>query len=148
MRNDQAKLNEQKINKTIGIHRILHTMLRVKNLQASKDFYTEQLGMKILREKKYHEGQFTLIFLGYGNESDDAVIELTYNWGENDYDKGNAFGHIALAVTNIYEVCNLLAHKGVKISRQPGPMKADSSEIIAFVEDPDGYQIELIERKN
>ena len=102
--------------------------------------------MKVLRKKDYPDGQFTLVFLGYGNESTDSVLELTYNWGDNKYVRGNAYGHIALAVTDIYTTCRQLEQRGVEISLQPGPMKADPTEIIPFINDPDGYQIELIER--
>jgi len=127
--------------------RILHTMLRVVDLKSSIEFYTEILGMKLLRYKDYPDGEFTLAFLGYGNESTNTVIELTYNWGENKYEKGTAFGHIALAVDDIYETCKNFSRNGVKITRPPAPMKADKSEIIAFISDPDGYKIELIQRK-
>lgn len=130
---------------TVGIHRILHTMLRVSDLERSEHFYLQRLGMTLLRRKDYPKGKYTLSFLGYGDKSAHAVLELTHNWGNNQYDKGNAFGHIALAVNHIYQTCEKLEKDGVKISRQPGPMKDDRSEIIAFIQDPDGYQIELIE---
>lgn len=130
--------------------RLLHTMLRCKNMDDSIAFYTEQLGMSLLRKKDYPDGQFTLAFLGYGSEEKNTVLELTYNWESQEnttgYDKGRAFGHIALGVQGIYNVCQRLEQNGVKIARQPGPMKADASELIAFIEDPDGYQIELIEK--
>lgn len=125
--------------------RILHTMLRVADLDRSIAFYTQQLGMKLLRRNDYPEGKFTLAFLGYGEESDHTVLELTYNWDNRTYDLGTAFGHIALATDDIYRTCEALAANGVKIPRPPGPMKG-SSAVIAFVEDPDGYRIELIER--
>ena len=124
--------------------RILHTMLRVGDLERSKKFYCEVLGMKLLREKEYPGGEFTLAFLGYGDESKETVIELTYNWGVDSYEMGNAFGHIALGVPDIYATCEEIRAKGGKVVREPGPMKHGST-VIAFVEDPDGYKIELIE---
>ncbi|WP_394832218.1 lactoylglutathione lyase [Pendulispora rubella] len=125
--------------------RILHTMLRVGDLQASKRFYCEVLGMKVLREKEYPSGQFTLCFVGFGDEDANTVLELTYNWGTSKYDLGNAFGHIALATSNIYEAVEKIRAAGGKVTREPGPMKHGTT-VIAFVEDPDGYKIELIER--
>ena len=125
--------------------RILHTMLRVGDLEKSIDFYVNQLGMNLIRKKDYPHGKFTLAFVGYGSEKDNAVIELTYNWNKKEYQKGDAYGHIAVGVKNIYEVCNNLSKNGCKITRQPGPMK-NSKTILAFIEDPDGYKIELIER--
>ncbi|NEP01186.1 MAG: lactoylglutathione lyase [Symploca sp. SIO2E9] len=124
--------------------RMLHTMLRVVNLEESIKFYCDVLGMKLLRQKDYPEGKFTLAFVGYGYESEHSVIELTYNWGTDHYDLGNAFGHIALGVDNIYETCAQIRLRGGKIVREPGPMKHGST-VIAFVEDPNGYKIELIE---
>lgn len=124
--------------------RLLHTMLRVRNLERSIEFYTEVLGMKLLRQKEYPEGEFTLAFVGYGEESDTAVIELTYNWGTDNYDLGNGYGHVALGVDDIYATCDELKSRGGKVTREPGPMKHGST-VIAFVEDPDGYKIELIE---
>ncbi|MBC7883515.1 MAG: lactoylglutathione lyase [Anaerolineae bacterium] len=124
--------------------RILHTMLRVRDLEASKQFYCDVLGMNLIREKEYPEGKFTLAFVGYGSESENAVIELTYNWGKDDYTLGDAFGHIALGVNDIYSACSQVNERGGKVVRQPGPMKHGST-VIAFVEDPDGYKIELIE---
>ncbi len=124
--------------------RLLHTMLRVGNLERSIEFYTEVLGMKLLRTKEYPEGKFTLAFVGYGEESETAVIELTYNWGTDSYDLGNAYGHIALGVDDIYATCDELKRRGGKVTREPGPMQHGST-VIAFVEDPDGYKIELIE---
>ncbi len=126
--------------------RILHTMLRVTDLKKSEYFYCQLLGMAVLRKKEYPDGEFTLAFLGYAEEADHTVLELTYNWSENLYTKGNGYGHIALAVNDIYATCHQLAQLGVEITRQPGPMKVDVSEVIAFIKDPDGYQIELIER--
>ncbi|WP_394822173.1 lactoylglutathione lyase [Pendulispora albinea] len=125
--------------------RMLHTMLRVGNLEASKRFYCEVLGMKLLREKEYPGGQFTLAFVGYGDEESNTVLELTYNWGTSTYDLGNAFGHIALATSDIHGTVEKIRAAGGKVTREPGPMKHGTT-VIAFVEDPDGYKIELIER--
>ena len=127
--------------------RIIHTMLRVRDLTASIAFYTEVLGMTVLRQQDYPDGKFTLAFLGYGPEAETAVIELTYNWDTDHYDLGTGFGHIAIEVPDIYAVCNTISAKGGKIVRQPGPMKHGTT-VIAFVEDPDGYKIELIERRS
>lgn len=124
--------------------RILHTMLRVGDLQASIDFYTEVLGMRLLRQKDYPEGRFTLAFLGYASEAEQAAIELTHNWDTSSYDLGEGFGHVAIGVKDIYAVCDAIREKGGIISREPGPMKHGST-VIAFVRDPDGYAIELIE---
>lgn len=126
--------------------RILHTMIRVGDLDRSIDFYTNVLGMKVLRKQDYPGGKFTLAFLGYGPESEQAAIELTYNWDTDTYDLGNGFGHIALAVDNAAEACEAIRQRGGKVVREAGPMKHGTS-VIAFVEDPDGYKIELIERK-
>jgi len=125
--------------------RILHTMLRVGDLQRSIDFYTNVLGMRLLRQKDYPEGEFTLAFVGYGDEKDEAVIELTYNWGTERYDLGNGFGHIAIEVDDVYAAAERIRAKGGRIIREPGPMNAGTT-IIAFVEDPDGYPIELLGR--
>jgi lactoylglutathione lyase len=127
--------------------RLLHTMLRVSDLDKSIVFYTQLLGMKLLRRQEYPEGEYTLAFVGYGDEAENTVIELTYNWDKRHYDLGTAFGHIALATDDIYETCESLASEGVNITRMPGPMKDDASILIAFVEDPDGYKIELIQRQ-
>jgi lactoylglutathione lyase len=124
--------------------KLLHTMIRVNDLDESIKFYCEILGMKLLRKKDYPSGRFTLAFVGYGAEAENAVVELTYNWDTHQYDLGNAFGHLALGVENIYETCDRLRSKGVKIVREPGPMKHGGSEI-AFIEDPSGYKIELID---
>ncbi len=124
--------------------RLLHTMLRVGNLEESLKFYCEVLGMKLLRRKDYPGGEFTLAFVGYGDESDNTVIELTYNWGVEKYELGNAYGHIALGVDDIYTTCEEIRSQGGKIVREPGPMNHGST-VIAFVEDPDGYKIELIQ---
>lgn len=125
--------------------RILHSMLRVSDLEKSEHFYTQYLGMTVQRKKHYPEAEFTLAFFGYGQETDHTVLELTHNWSEQSYSIGNAYGHIALAVKDIYATCSFLAEQGVKITRQPGPMTVDVAEVIAFIEDPDGYQIELIQ---
>jgi len=125
--------------------RILHTMVRVKDLDKSIDFYTRLLGMKLLRRLEYPDGKFTIAFVGYGPEETHAVLELTHNWEqETAYELGNGYGHIALGVRNIYDVCNELATNGAKIPRPAGPMKHGTT-VLAFVEDPDGYKIELID---
>lgn len=126
--------------------RILHTMLRVGDLERSIQFYTEVLGMRLLRRKDYPEGKFTLAFVGYGKESDESVIELTYNWDVESYDMGNSFGHIALEVDDVYKATETIRERGGKIIRDAGPMNAGTT-IIAFVADPDGYEIELIGKK-
>jgi len=126
--------------------RILHTMLRVGDLERSLRFYTEVLGMRLLRRKDYPEGKFTLAFVGYGDETDTAVIELTYNWGVDKYELGSAFGHIAVAVDDAYKACEEVKRRGGKVTREAGPMKHGTT-VIAFIEDPDAYKIELIERK-
>ncbi|MBQ0742763.1 MAG: lactoylglutathione lyase [Pseudomonas sp.] len=123
--------------------RILHTMLRVGDLDASIAFYTEVLGMTLLRRKDYPEGRFTLAFVGYGNEVDQAVLELTHNWDTSRYDLGNGYGHIAIEVLDVYKACEQIKAAGGKVVREAGPMKHGSS-ILAFVEDPDGYRIELL----
>ena len=125
--------------------RLLHTMIRVNDLDESLRFYCERLGMKLLRKQDYPSGRFTLAFVGYGDEAHEAVIELTYNWDTHQYDLGNAFGHLAIGVPDIYKACAALRAAGVKVVREPGPMKHGGSEI-AFVEDPNGYRIELIQR--
>ncbi|WP_377477366.1 MAG: lactoylglutathione lyase [Microcoleus anatoxicus] len=126
---------------------LLHTMLRVGNLEESLKFYTEVLGMKKLRQKDYPDGKFSLAFVGYGDESDHTVLELTYNWGVQEYNLGNAYGHIAIGVDDIYGTCEAIRTRGGKVSREPGPMKHGST-VIAFVEDPDGYKVELVQLKN
>jgi lactoylglutathione lyase len=125
----------------------LHTMLRVKDLDASVDFYTRLLGMRELRRTEVPDGKYTLAFIGYGDEKSHTVLELTYNWGKDDgYELGTAFGHLALGVPDIYVTCEQLRKSGAKIAREPGPVKFGTT-VIAFIEDPDGYKIELIERK-
>ena len=127
--------------------RLLHTMIRVRDLDRSIDFYTRLLGMDLLRRKDYPSGKFTLAFVGYGDEAKNAVVELTHNWEQSEpYDLGTGFGHLAIGVADIYETCRRLESEGVPIPRPAGPMKHGGS-VIAFVEDPDGYKIELIERK-
>ena len=125
--------------------RILHTMLRVGDLDRSLAFYTEVLGMRLLRRQDYPEGRFTLAFVGYGEESETAVLELTHNWDTANYELGNGFGHIALAVPDAYAACAQIRSRGGKVVREAGPMKHGTT-VIAFVEDPDGYKIELIQR--
>ena len=124
--------------------RLLHTMLRVGNLDRSLKFYWDILGMKLLRQKDYPGGEFTLAFVGYGDESEQSVIELTYNWGVEQYEIGTGYGHIALGVDDIYGTCEQIRAAGGRITREPGPMKHGTT-VIAFVEDPDGYKIELIQ---
>ena len=126
--------------------RILHTMLRVGNLDTSIAFYTDIMGMKLLRKSENTEYKYTLAFVGYGDESEGAVIELTYNWGVESYDLGNAFGHIAIGVDDIYTTCDAIKAAGGNVTREPGPVKGGTTHI-AFVEDPDGYKIELIQNK-
>jgi len=127
--------------------RILHTMLRVGNLDRSIHFYTQVLGMRELRRKEYPEGKFTLAFVGYGDEADHTVIELTYNWGVDSYELGNAFGHIALEVDDVYAAAERMKAAGAKVLREAGPMNAGQT-IIAFFTDPDGYPIELIGKRS
>lgn len=127
--------------------RLLHTMLRVGNLERSLAFYTEVLGMRLLRRKDYPSGRFTLAFVGYGDESDHTVLELTHNWDTSRYELGDAYGHIALGVDDIQGVCEQIRAKGGRVVREPGPMKHGST-VIAFVEDPDGYKVELIELRS
>jgi len=127
--------------------RLMHTMIRVLDLDRSIDFYTGHLGMKVLRRNDYPEGRFTLVFVGYGDEAGHTVVELTHNWDQElPYDLGDGFGHLAVAVPDIYGACAQMEGAGVKITRPPGPMKHGTT-VIAFIEDPDGYKIELIERK-
>ena len=125
--------------------RMLHTMLRVGNLDRTIDFYTQVLGMRLLRKKDYPEGKFTLAFVGYDTEDKTAVLELTYNWGVEKYELGNAYGHIAIEVDDAYRACDAVTAKGGRVTRPAGPMKHGST-VIAFVEDPDGYKIEFIQQ--
>ena len=125
--------------------RILHTMLRVGDLEKSIDFYTEVLGMRLLRRKDYPDGKFTLAFVGYQDEADGAVLELTHNWDTSSYDLGTGYGHIALEVEDAYKACEDIKARGGKVTREAGPMKHGQT-VIAFVEDPDGYKVELIQR--
>lgn len=124
--------------------RMLHTMLRVGDLEESLKFYCDVLGMKLLRKKDYPGGEFTLAFVGYGDESDHTVLELTYNWGTDSYDLGDGYGHIALGVDDIYGTCEAIKAQGGNVVREPGPMKHGST-VIAFVQDPNGYKVELIQ---
>ncbi len=125
--------------------RMLHTMLRVGDLDRSIEFYTDLLGMKLLRQADNEEYRYTLAFVGYGDEKDHTVLELTYNWDQSEYDMGDAYGHIAIGVDDIYALCDQLSAKGADVYRKPGPVKGGKT-VIAFVRDPDGYAIELIER--
>ena len=126
--------------------RLLHTMLRVGDLDRSISFYTKIMGMTLLRQKDYPDGKFTLAFLGYGDEKENTVLELTHNWHTSNYDLGNAFGHLAIQVDDVYKATGQIRQQGGKILRDAGPMNAGTT-IIAFIEDPDGYQIELIGKK-
>jgi len=128
-----------------GKFRMLHTMLRVGNLDTSLKFYRDKLGMKVLRQQEYPDGRFTLAFVGYGDEDSHTVLELTYNWDQDKYDLGTAYGHVAIGVPDIYRTCDELKADGVRVTRPPGPMKHGTT-VIAFIEDPDGYKVELIER--
>jgi len=127
--------------------RLLHTMLRVGDLQRSIDFYTQILGMRLLRTSENTEYRYTLAFVGYTEESEGAVLELTYNWGVDSYQLGNAYGHIALAVENVAQTCDSIRQAGGKVTREAGPVKGGTT-VIAFIEDPDGYKIELIEQRH
>lgn len=124
--------------------KFLHTMLRVVDLAKSIEFYTNVLGMKVLETTENKEYRYTLVFVGYGTQADSTTIELTYNWDTNEYDQGNAFGHIALGVEDIYRACNDIKARGGKVTREPGPVEGGTTHI-AFIVDPDGYQIELIQ---
>ncbi len=126
--------------------RILHTMLRVGNLEKSIEFYTEVLGMKMLRRRDYPDGKFTLAFVGYQDEADGSVLELTHNWGVERYDLGGGYGHVAIEVDDAYRSCEEVKRRGGKVTREAGPMKHGVT-VIAFVEDPDGYKIEFIQKK-
>ena len=126
--------------------RILHTMLRVGDLERSLSFYTEVLQMRLLRRKDYPDGKFTLAFVGFGDEDSEAVLELTHNWGVEKYEIGSGYGHVAIAVDDAHRACDEVRARGGKITREAGPMKHGST-VIAFVEDPDGYKVELIQRR-
>ncbi len=126
--------------------RILHTMLRVGDLKRSIEFYTEVLGMRLLRQSDYPTGRFTLAFVGYGDEKDEAALELTHNWDTESYDLGNGYGHIAVEVDDAYKACDAVRTRGGKVTREAGPMKHGTT-VIAFVQDPDGYMIEFIQKK-
>jgi len=126
--------------------RLLHTMIRVMDMDKSVDFYTRLLGMKLLRRRDFEGGRFTLAFVGYGDEETDAVVELTHNWDQTEpYQMGDAFGHLAIAVPDAYAVCDAMEKEGVPVPRPAGPMKG-GERVIAFIEDPDGYKIELVQR--
>ncbi len=124
--------------------KFLHTMIRVNDLEESIRFYCDVLGMTLLRKKEYPSGRFTLAFVGYGDEAEHSVVELTYNWDTHSYDLGSGFGHLAVGVEDVYKTCDDLRRKGAKIVREPGPMKHGGTEI-AFIQDPNGYNIELID---
>ena len=126
--------------------RLLHTMIRVGDLQRSIDFYTQVLGMRLLRKADYPSGRFTNAFVGYDDESRAAVLELTHNWDTKSYDMGSGFGHVAVEVEDAYKACDEVRKRGGKVTREPGPMKHGTT-VIAFVEDPDGYKIEFVQRK-
>ena len=127
--------------------RILHTMLRVGDLQRSLSFYTDVLGMRLLRRKDYPDGKFTLAFVGYQDEADGAALELTHNWGTDTYEIGTGYGHVAVEVDDAYKACAEIKRRGGVVTREAGPMKHGTT-VIAFVQDPDGYKVELIQRKN
>jgi lactoylglutathione lyase len=127
--------------------RLMHTMIRVNDLDESLKFYCDALGMKLLRKQDYPAGEFTLAFIGYGGIRDATVVELTYNWGKHKYEVGDGFGHLAIGVDDVYGACQALKAKGVKVVREAGPMKGGSS-VIAFIEDPNGYRIELVEDRS
>jgi lactoylglutathione lyase len=126
--------------------RILHTMIRVGDLERSIDFYTKVLGMQVLRRRDYSDGRFTNVFVGYDDEARTAVLELTHNWDTRSYDMGNGYGHVAIEVEDAYKACEEVTRRGGKVSRPAGPMKHGTT-VIAFVEDPDGYKIEFVQRK-
>ena len=127
--------------------RLLHTMLRVSDLNRSIQFYTEVLGMRLLRRQEYPRGKYTLAFVGFGDENDSTAIEFTYNWGVSEYELGDAFGHISIEVDDVYSEAEKIRQRGGKIIREPGPMNAGTM-VVAFIEDPDGYQIELVAKKS
>lgn len=142
---DESDTDLHSKSQAAGNYRIAHTMIRVRDLERSLRFYTGMLGMTVLRQREYPEGRFTNTFIGYGDEESSTVLELTFNWDVKEpYDLGNAWGHLALEVTDVYAACAELERQGVRIVREPGPMK-HGTRIIAFIEDPDGYRIELLE---
>jgi lactoylglutathione lyase len=143
---DTRTATEGTAGAALGKARFLHTMLRVFDLKKSVDFYTRLLGIEVLREREVREGRYTLAFVGYGSEETSTVLELTYNWDQKEpYAIGTAFGHLAVGVADVYATCERLKEAGVKITRPPGPVKFGTT-VIAFIEDPDGYKIELIQR--
>jgi lactoylglutathione lyase len=127
--------------------RMLHTMFRVRDLEQSLQFYVQRLGMRLLRRRDFVDGRFTLAFIGYGEEREVAVLELTHNWDENEYSMGTAYGHVAIGVADVYQAALALQQAGVRVTRPAGPLKGDPDEHIAFVEDPDGYKVELIQTR-
>ena len=134
------------MNDLTSNNRLLHTMIRVQNLEKSIDFYTRLLGMRLLRQRKFKTARFTLAFLGYGDEETNAVVELTYNWDqESPYDLGSGFGHFAIGVPDVYKTCDFMKENGVPVPRPAGPLK-EGLHNIAFIQDPDGYKIELVQR--
>jgi lactoylglutathione lyase len=142
-----AKSETGQARSEAGQYRMMHTMIRVLDLEKSRDFYSRLLGMKVLRQREVPEGRYTNAFVGYGDEAENTVLELTCNWDQKEpYAQGAAFGHLAVGVPDVYAVCDQLAKEGVKISRAPGPVKFGTT-VIAFIEDPDGYKIELIQQK-
>ena len=145
---DSTQCNICDISQELAVHtmRLLHTMIRVGDLDKSINFYTDILGMKLLRKKDYPDGKFTLAFVGYGDEKNNSVIELTHNWDTDSYDLGSGFGHLAIEVDDVYAAAEKIRAQGGKIIREPGPMNAGTT-IIAFVQDPDGYEIELLAPK-
>lgn len=126
--------------------RLLHTMLRVRDLEVALAFYVGKLGMQLLRRQDFPEGRFTLAFVGYAAEAESTVLELTENWGSHGYELGSAYGHIAIGVLDVFRAAQMLREAGVPVTREPGPLKGGPAEVIAFVEDPDGYRVELIQR--
>lgn len=132
---------------TAASYRMLHTMLRVKDLEKSIDFYTGPMGMKMLRKREVPDGKYTLAFVGYGDEDSHTVLELTHNWDTDSYELGTAYGHIALGVADVYKACDEIKARGGRVVREAGPMKG-GTRVIAFVEDPDGYKVELVEDRH
>lgn len=139
-------MHQPTVAELVGPARILHTMIRVSDLERSLEFYVGLLGMRLLRLRDFPEDRYSLAFVGYGPESTTAVIELTHNWGKHDYEHGTGWGHIALGVANVRQATSALGAAGVAVVRPAGPLKGDALETIAFIEDPDGYRIELVEQ--